>query len=60
MVHNRSTHPDGGEDIVASDSEGEEEDEGKKEMEPDDEGVLKLKGESNDDNLESVNGLFHW
>ena len=49
-----------GEEAVSSDSEGEGEndDEGKKRMEPDDEGVLRLGG-STDDDLDSVNGLLH-
>ena len=38
--------------------EGENDDEGKKRMEPDDEGVLRLGG-STDDDLDSVNGLLH-
>lgn len=41
-----------------SESEGEDDNEGKKRMEPD-EGVLRLGG-SNDDDLDSVNGLLHW
>ena len=51
-----------GEEAASSDSEGEggEDDEGKKRMEPDEEGVLRLEGGSNDDDLDSVNGLLHW
>ena len=51
-----------GEEVVSSDSEGEggEDDEGKKRMEPDEEGVLRLEGGSNEDDLDSLNGLFHW
>ena len=50
-----------GEETASSDSEGEGEsdDEGKKIMEPN-EGVLRLEGESNDDDLDLINGLFHW
>ena len=50
-----------GEEATSSDSEGEGEsdDEGKRRMEPDDEGVLRLKEGLNDDDLDSVNGLFH-
>ena len=50
-----------GEEATSSDSEGggESDDEGKKRLEPD-EGVLRLEGGSNDDDLDSVNGLFHW
>ena len=50
-----------GEEAVSSDSEGEggEDDEGKKRMELDKEGVLRLGGSSEDD-LDSLNGLFHW
>lgn len=49
-----------GEDIASLDSKGGGgEDEGKKRMEPDKEGVLKLDGESNDDDLDSLNGLLH-
>jgi hypothetical protein len=29
-------------------------------MEPDDEGVLRLEGGTSDDDLDLVNGLFHW
>ena len=46
-----------GEEARSSDSEGE--DEGKKQLEPDEEGVLWLEGGSKDDDLDSVNGLFH-
>ena len=51
-----------GEEVASSDSEGEGEndDEGKRRMEPDDEGVLRLEGGSTDDDLDSVNGLLHW
>ena len=50
-----------GEEAVSSDSEGEAEsdDEGKRRMEPD-ERVLRLQRGSNDDDLDSMNGLFHW
>ena len=50
------------EEVASSDSEsdGESDDEGKRRMEPDEEGVLRLDGGSNDDDLDSVNGLFHW
>ena len=47
------------EEALSLDSE-EEEDEGKQRMEPDQEGVLRLDGGSIDDDLDSVNGLFHW
>ena len=47
-----------GEEALSSDSE--EEDEGKQRMEPDQEGVLRLEGGSMDDDLDSLNGLFHW
>ena len=47
-----------GEEAGSSDSEGE--DEGKKQMESDEEGVLWLEGGSNDDDLDLINGLFHW
>ena len=49
-----------GEETASSDSEGEGEsdDEGKKRMELDEEGVLRLGG-STDDDLDSVNGLLH-
>ena len=43
----------------AGSSDSEEEDEGKQRMEPDKEGVLRLEGGSTDDDLDSVNGLFH-
>ena len=53
-----------GEEALSSDSEGEgeseEDDEGKKRMEPDEEGVLRLEGGSSEDDLDSLNGLFHW
>ena len=45
--------------LLDSEGEGESDDEGKRIMEPD-EGVLRLEGGSNDDDLDSVNGLFHW
>ena len=50
-----------GEEAASSDSEGEGEsdDEGKKRMELD-EGVLRLEEGSNEDELDSLNGLFHW
>lgn len=47
-----------GEEARSSDSKGE--DEGKKQMEPDEKGVLQLEGGSKDNDLDSVNGLFHW
>ena len=49
-----------GEEATSSDSEGEceNDDEGKKRMEPDEEGVLRLGG-STDDDLDSKNGLLH-
>ena len=49
-----------GEEAASSNSKGEGEidDEGKKRMEPD-KGVLRLEGGSNEDNLDSVNDLFH-
>ena len=49
-----------GEEAVSSDSEGEGEsdDKGKKRMELDEEGVLRLGG-STDDDLDSVNVLLH-
>ena len=49
-----------GEDVASSDSEGKGEDKERKRMEPDEEGILKLDGESNNDNLDSLNGLLHW
>ena len=50
------------EEALSSDSEGEGEgdDEGKKRMEPDEEGVLRLEGGSSDEDLDSLNSLFHW
>ena len=50
-----------GEEVAWSDSEGEGggDDKGKKRMELD-EGVLRLKEGSNQDNLDLVNDLFHW
>ncbi len=49
-----------GEEVALSDfeGEGENDNEGKKRMEPN-KGVLRLGG-SNDDDLDLVNGLFHW
>ena len=49
-----------GEEVASSDLEGggESDDKGKRRMEPD-EGVMRLGG-SNDDDLDSVKGLFHW
>ena len=47
-----------GEEAGLSDSE--EEDKGKKQIEPDEEGVLWLEGGLKDDDLDSVNRLFHW
>lgn len=51
-----------GEEAASSDSEsdGESDDEGKRRMEPDEGGVLRLEEGSNDDDLDSVNGLYHW
>ncbi len=46
------------EEAGSSNSKGE--DEGKKQMELDEEGVLWLESGSKDENLDSVNGLFHW
>ena len=46
-----------GEEARSSNSEGE--DEGKKQMEPNEEGVLWLEAGSKDDDLDSVNGLCH-
>ena len=50
-----------GEEAASSDleGEGENDDERKKRMEPDEEGVLRLGG-SIDDDLDSVNGLLYW
>ena len=50
-----------GEEVASSDLEGggESDDKGKRRMESD-KGVLRLEGGSNDDDLDSVNGLFHW
>ena len=42
-----------------SEGEGEGDDEGKKRMEPDEEGVLRLEGGSSEDDMDSLNGLFH-
>ncbi|MFA1068230.1 hypothetical protein ACDI57_27800, partial [Klebsiella pneumoniae] len=47
-----------GEEAVSFDSE--EEDEGKQRLEPNEEGVLRLEGGSTNNDLDSVNGLFHW
>ena len=47
-----------GEEALSLISE-EEEDEGRQRIEPDQEGVLWLDGGSTDDDLDSVNGLFH-
>ena len=47
-----------GEEALSLDFE--EEDEGRQHMEPDQEGVLRLDGGSTDDDLDSMNGLFHW
>lgn len=49
-----------GEEAASSDSEGEGAEEEKGQIEPDGEGVLRLEGGSSDDDLDSVNGLFHW
>ena len=49
-----------GEEATSLDSEGEGANEGRDRMEPDDEGVLQLEGGSSDDDLDSVNGFFHW
>ena len=51
-----------GEEALSSDFEGEGagDDKGKKRMEPDEEGVLRLQGGSSDDDLDSLNGLFYW
>ena len=51
-----------GEEAALSDSKGESEndDEGKKRMEPDEKGVLRMEGGSSEDDLDSLNGLFHW
>ena len=51
-----------GEEALSSDSEGEgaRDDKGKKRMEPDEEVLLKLEGGSSDDDLDSLNDLFHW
>ena len=46
-----------GEEALSSDSE--EEDEGRQCIEPDQEGVLQLEGGSTNEDLDSVNGLFH-
>ena len=49
-----------GEEAASSDSKGESEndDEGKKRMEPNKEGVLRLEGGLSEDNLDWLNGLF--
>ena len=51
-----------GEGAMLFDFEGEGggDDEGKKRLKPDEEGILRLEGGSNDDDLDSVNGLLHW
>jgi len=51
-----------GEEAASSDFEGEGggDDKGKKRMELDEEGVLRLEEGSNEDDLDSLNGLFHW
>ena len=51
-----------GEEAASSDSKGEGggDDDGKKRMEPDEEGVLRLEEGSNEDDLDSLNGIFHW
>ena len=50
-----------GEDMASLDFEGEEgDDEGKRRMEPKEEGILKLEGGPDDDDLDSLNGLLHW
>ena len=51
-----------GEEAASLDSKSEDEsdDKGKRRMEPDEGGVLRLEGGSNDDDLDSVDGLFHW
>ena len=48
-----------GGEAASSNSEGEGADEGRHRMEPDNKGVLRLGG-SSDDDLDSVNRLFHW
>ena len=45
--------------LLDSKYEGEGEDEEKKRMELDEEGILRLEGGSNDDDLDSINGLLH-
>ena len=51
-----------GEEATSLDFEGEGggDDEGKKRMELDEKGVLRLEGGSNEYNLDSVNEIFHW
>ena len=50
-----------GEEATSSDSEGESknDDDKKKRMEPNKEGVLRLEGGLSKDDLDSLNGLFH-
>lgn len=48
-----------GEEAASLDSEGDRADEGRERMELDDKGVLRLEGGWSDDDLDSVNGLFH-
>ena len=50
-----------GEEAASSSFEGEcgGDDEGKKRMEPDKEGVLRLEGGLSEDDLDSLNDLFH-
>ena len=49
-------------EVASSDSKGEDKggDEGKKRMEHDEEGVLRLEGGLNDDDLDLMNDLLHW
>lgn len=48
------------EDLASSsESEGEEEEEARQRMEPNKQGILEIETHSDDD-LESLNGLFHW
>ena len=49
-----------GEEATSSNLEGEGDEKGKKRMEPNGEGILRLEGGSNVDDLDSVNGLLHW
>jgi len=50
-----------GEEATLSDFEGEDggDDEGKKRTEPDKEGVLRLEGGLSEEDLDSLNNLFH-